>query len=152
MKDPNFLFSRLSQIHVSGHQRDWVKKCAYLCQSIRHSLDCDSEVESFYAKGVHFNFLFKAMLMQHIQTLYLTLQYSGLSYCTAVYCLYSNLQGVWLNCFLTHWNDRTQVYAAKLLPTQCVYYCCHHLKWAPSSSCMNYACGPTNISLINWDV
>lgn len=37
------------------------------------SLDCDSEVESFYANGVHFNFLFKTMLMQHIQTLYLTL-------------------------------------------------------------------------------
>lgn len=141
--------SKHSRVQISGHQRDWVRKCTYLCQSTWHSLDCDSELASSYAKGVHFNFLFKALLMQHIQILSLILQYSDLSYCTAAYCLYPNLQNVWLNGLLTYGHERIQVYAANSLPTQCVYYCSHHLKWPPSPSCVNYACGPVNISLIN---
>lgn len=128
-----------------GTTETGLKQCTYLCQSVWHSMDCDSEVVSVYVNGVHFNFLFKAMLMQHIVTLYLTLQYSDFLHCAAVYCLYPNLQSVWLNHLLTHWNDRIQVYVANWLWTQCVYYCYHHLKWTPS-------CGPINISLINCHV
>lgn len=39
------------------------KVCTYLCESIGRSVD--SGVASLYAKGVHFNFLFRATLIQH---------------------------------------------------------------------------------------
>ena len=49
----------------------------------------------------------------------------------------------------TQWNARIRVYAANLLPPQCVCNCYHHLKWTLSPSCIKYACGPINTSLIN---